>query len=159
MSFLFCLHTWFIFGGRLLWVFFFGVWRNIDVDCVCETMIIRANKTKQKDHKSTSDDSFCTVIVTQVDLKTVKMWCFSAECKETSVCDVRQQTKSCCITNKPIFCMTCLTNCDWVFVVAPSCFHIYAQAMNAWSDGEDRAVTNLYQKRAVFSDSLCFICA
>lgn len=158
MSFLFCLHTLFIFGGRFFFLSFFEVWRNFDVDCVCETMIIRANK-KKKDHKSTSDDSFCTVIVTQVDLKTVKMWCFSAECKETSVCGVRQQTKSCCITNKPIFCMTCLINCDWVFVVDPSWFHIYTQAMNAWSDGEDLAVTNFYQKRAFFSNSLCFMCA
>lgn len=70
-------------------VFFFGVWRNFDVDCICETMIICANKRKKRS-KSTSDDSFCTVIVTQVDLKAVKTRCFDAECKETSVCDNKQ---------------------------------------------------------------------
>lgn len=81
------------------------------------------------------------------------------ECKETSVCDVRQQTKSCCITNKLIFCMTCLINCEWVSLVGFmfSCL----QVRNGWSNRGAFAVTSFYHKRAVFSNSMyseCVLC-
>lgn len=92
MSFLFCLHTWFIFGSRLFFLFCFFLWGVKKLWCrlylwnndnLCK-------QKKKKRSKSTSDDSFCTVIVTQVDLKAVKTRCFDAECKETSVCDNKQ---------------------------------------------------------------------
>lgn len=84
-----------------------GGCKNVDVDCVCETMIISAETNKQK---NSSDDSFCTVIVTQVDLKTV-MTMF--QCRmHGDICMWCKKTKSCCITNKPIFCMTCLVSCE-----------------------------------------------
>lgn len=65
-----------------------------------------------------------------------KRWrpCFNAARLETSVCDVRQQTKSFCVTNKPIFFMTCLINCEWVllmdFILTSSSTLFYSRAYN-----------------------------
>lgn len=106
--FLFCKFTWFMFDGRSLW-FVLGC-RHFDVDCLCETTRINANI---KEKTINSYDSFCTVTVVQIHLKTIKTKWPNAECMGTSVCDVSQQSKSCCITNKPIFCMTCMSECYW----------------------------------------------
>lgn len=110
--------------------------KNFDVDCVCETMIISATKY------ILLDDSFCTVLVTRVDLK---WWrpCFNAECMGTPVCDVRKQNPA-----------VLKINPFSVWPVSSAWSHYYWCNWLVFTGDKDPAVTRFHQKRAVFTNTV-----
>lgn len=101
----------FVFGNRL--IFFFGfLWGVKKLRCRLYLWGKHDNlqRNKQKNNKRTSLDSSCSDTNRFQNVEDVIF-----QWTQGDKCDVSQQTNSCCINNKLIFCMTCLINCGWMF--------------------------------------------
>lgn len=96
--------------GSFSFLVFSGAWKKLRCRLYLWGKHDNLQRNKQKNNKRTSLDSSCSDTNRFQNVEDVIF-----QWTQGDKCDVSQQTNSCCINNKLIFCMTCLINCGWMF--------------------------------------------